>query len=213
MRDVWIALIAVGVGAVLAVLAEEVARWLTKQRRRRVLALLVCPVLDRFIADCQAVLDDEGDWTGGTRHFSVPMPTGPEFPAQVDWTSINPKLANRILSLPLATIRADQELGYLGDYVTPPEHEEAFVFRRKRCFKLQHDALRMSASSRMLPEGAERSSVEVVVEVLASEGDVEAALAGLFGPLVAQGVVVASLCGVGGSFQRLHGSVVDQCPK
>ena len=57
MRDVWIALIAVGVGAVLAVLAEEVARWLTKQRRRRVLALLVCPVLDRFIADCQAAID------------------------------------------------------------------------------------------------------------------------------------------------------------
>lgn len=100
--------VGVGVGAVLTVFAQEVAHWLAKRRRRRALALLVCPVLDRFVADCQATIDDDGErHTSGTRHFSVPMPTGPELPTEVDWTSINPKLANRILSLPLATIRAD----------------------------------------------------------------------------------------------------------
>ena len=150
MRDVWIALIAVGVGSVLTVFAQEVAHWLAKRRRRCSLALLVCPVLDRFIADCQAAIDDEGRWhASGTRSLSVPMPTGPEFPTEVDWTSINPKLANRILSLPLATIRADQEVSNLGDHPTPPEHEEAFVcFRRERCSKLQRDAVSLSSTLR-----------------------------------------------------------------
>ncbi|MDE0666802.1 MAG: hypothetical protein OXH67_14490 [Acidimicrobiaceae bacterium] len=76
------------------------------------------------------------------------MPTGPEFPAEVDWTSINPKRVNRILSLPLATIRAGQELGHLENDVFPPEHEEAFAFRRELCFKLQHDASELSATLR-----------------------------------------------------------------
>ena len=148
MSDVWIVLISVSAGWVLSVFTPAATRWLTRKRRRRALALLVCPVLDRFVADCQATIDDEGDWTGGTRHFSVQMPTGPEFPTQVDWTAINPKLANRILSLPLSTNRADQELGYLGDYVTPPEHEEAFVWRRERCSKLQRDAVSLSSALR-----------------------------------------------------------------
>jgi len=148
---VWIVLIGVSAGWVLSVFTPAATRWLTRKRRRRALALLVCPVLDRFVADCQATIDDQGDWSegpGSTRHFSLPMPTGPEFPTEVDWTSINPKLANRILSLPLATLRAGQELGYLGDSVTPPEHEEAFAFRRERCSKLQHEAVSLSSALR-----------------------------------------------------------------
>lgn len=150
MRDVWIALIAVGVGSVLTVFAQEMAHWFAKRRRRRALALLVCPALDRFVADCRAAIDDGGDWTGGTRSFSVSMPTGLEFPAEVDWTAVNPKLANRILSLPLATLRADQELGYLGDYVTSPGHDEAFVVRRERCSKLQREAVSLASALRKL---------------------------------------------------------------
>ena len=114
MNDMWIVLLGVSAGWVLSVFTPAATRWLTRKRRRRALALLVCPVLDRFVADCQTTIDDDGKrHTSGTRHFSVPMPTDPEFPTQVDWTAINPKLANRILSLPLATIGADQELGSL----------------------------------------------------------------------------------------------------
>ncbi len=150
MRDVWIALIAVGVGSVLTVFAQEVAHWLAKRRRRRALALLVCPALDRFVADCQAAIDDEGKWhASGTRSLSVPMPTGPEFPTEVDWTAIDPKLANRILSLPLATTRADRDLAYIGPEIAqPPEHEEAFAFRRKLCAELQRDAVSLSSALR-----------------------------------------------------------------
>ena len=103
MSNVWIVLISVSAAWVLSVFTPAATRWLARKRRRCALALLVCPVLDRFVADCQATIDDDGErHTSGTRHFSVPMPTGPEFPPEVDWTSINPKLANRILSLRVA---------------------------------------------------------------------------------------------------------------
>ena len=141
-REVWIVLIGVGAGAVLSVFTQPVTHWLGKRRRRRALALLVCPVLDQFIADCQAAIDDKGEWhTSGTRHHSVPAPTGPEFPTGVDWTSIDPRLANRILSLPLAATRADRELDDIGPEIAqPPEHEEGFAFRREQCLKLQQEA-------------------------------------------------------------------------
>ena len=151
-REVWIVLIGVGAGAVLTVFTQPVTHWLGKRRRRRALALLVCPVLDRFIADCQAAIDDAGEWhTSGTRSLSVPAPTGPEFPTDVDWTAIDPKLANRILSLPLATTRADRELAYIGPEVAqPPEHEEAFEFRRKQCFKLLREASELAVTLRQM---------------------------------------------------------------
>lgn len=148
VRDVWIALIAVGVGSVLTVFAQEVVRWLAKRQRRRALALLVCPALDRFVAACQAAIDDEGEWPDGTRHHSVPMPTGPQLPAEVDWTSIDSKLANRILSLPLATNRADWLLLAEAEIAEPPEHEEGFAARREQCFKLLRQASDLSLELR-----------------------------------------------------------------
>ena len=43
MNDVWIVLISVGAGAVLSAFVPLVTHRLTKKRRRRTLALLVCP--------------------------------------------------------------------------------------------------------------------------------------------------------------------------
>ena len=100
---------------------------------------------------CQAAIDDEGHYPKGTRHPSVPMPTGPEFPAEVDWTSIDPELAHRILSLQAAITRAEQELGYIAEEVSdPPEHEYWFSSRRKRCFKLLRDASELSTALRAM---------------------------------------------------------------
>ena len=67
VSDVWIVLIGVGAGAVLSAFVPPVTHWLTKKRRRRTLALIVCPALERFIADCQAAIDDEGERPRGNR--------------------------------------------------------------------------------------------------------------------------------------------------
>ena len=115
MNDVWIVLIGVGAGTVLSAFVPPLTHWLTKKRRRRTLALLVCPALERFIADCQAAIDDEGERSRSNRLPSVPMPTVPEFPSEVDWTAIDPELANRILSLRVAATRIDHELRYIAE--------------------------------------------------------------------------------------------------
>lgn len=149
ISDVWIVLVGVSAGWVLSVFTPAVTHLLARKRRRRALALLVCPVLEQFMLACQAANDDEGHYPRGIRHPSVPMPTGPEFPTAMDWTSIDPKLANRILSLPLATIRADQELRYLAEeFEDPPENEPWFSHRRKQCYRLQRQASRLSFTLR-----------------------------------------------------------------
>ena len=149
MNDVWIVLIGVGAGAVLSAFAPPVTHWLTKRQRCRTLALLVCPVLDKFIADCQAALDDEGEYRKGNRHPSVPMPTRPEFPAEVDWTSINASVAYRVLSLRAATTRIDHELRYIAEELhDPPQNEPWFAHRRKRCYKLLRDTADLSLKLR-----------------------------------------------------------------
>ena len=149
MNDVWIVLIGVGAGAVLSAFVPPVTHWLTKKRRRRTLALLVCPVLDKFIADCQAAIDDEGERPRGNRLPSVPIPTGPEFPAEVDWTSINASLAYRILSLRAATTRIDHELRYIAEELhDPPDNEPWFSHRRTQCFKLLRDTSDLSLKLR-----------------------------------------------------------------
>ena len=149
MSNVWIVLISVSAGWVLSVFTPAATRWLTRKRRRRALALLVCPILEQFMLGCQAAIDDEGERRKGNLHPSVPMPTGPEFPAEVDWTSIDPQLANRILWLRSAATRADQELRYLAEeFHDPPENEPWFSHRRKRCHKLLRQTSELSFTLR-----------------------------------------------------------------
>ncbi len=153
MNDVWIVLIGVGAGWVLSVFTPAATRWLTSNRRRRSLALLVCPILDKFVADCQAAIDDEGEYPTGTRLPSVPMPTKPEFPAEIDWTSINAAMALRILSLQPATATVDHELRYLEEELhDPPENEPWFSYRRQRCQRLLSEASDLSTELHQIVE-------------------------------------------------------------
>ena len=149
MSDVWIVLVGVSAGWVLSVFTPGATRWLTRKRRCRALALLVCPILEQFMLACQAAIDDEGRRRKSNRHPSVPMPTGPEFPAEVDWTSIDPRLANGILWLRSSAIRADHELRYLEEELhDPPENELWFSYRRERCRKLLKEASLLSVALR-----------------------------------------------------------------
>ena len=149
MSDVWIVLISVSAGWGLSVFTPAATRWLARKRRRRALALLVCPILEQFMLGCQAAIDDEGERRKGNLHPSVPMPTGPEFPAEVDWTSIDPQLANRILWLRSAATRADQELRYIAEELhDPPENEPWFSHRRTQCSKLLRDTSDLSLKLR-----------------------------------------------------------------
>ena len=101
---------------------------------------------------CHAAIDDEGPVT--RRAPGIPAsrwPTGPEFPDGVDWTSIDPRLANRILWLRSAATRADQEMRYAEEGLhDPPENEPWFSYRRDQCHKLLRKALYESVRLRQI---------------------------------------------------------------
>ena len=79
------------------------------------------------------------------------MPTVPEFPSEVDWTAIDPKLANRILSLQVAATSIDHELRYIAEELhDPPENEPWFSHRRTQCLKLLHVASDLSLKLRQV---------------------------------------------------------------
>ena len=150
MRDVWIVLIGVGAGALLSAFIQWVTHHYAKRQRRQHLILVVCSILDDFIVNCQEAIDDGGRRSSeGVRGFSVPMPTPPAFPAEVDWTTIDQDLIRRFLSFRPAIAKARDQMDYIAfweDY--PPEHPEMFDFRRKKCAEWQQDASDLSAAFR-----------------------------------------------------------------
>ena len=145
MTDVLIVLVGVSAGWVLSVLTPAVTHWLARKRRRRALALLVCPALEQPMLACQAAIEDEGGER--PRRPTVPTPTGPQFPTEVDWTAISSELANRILLLPPATARATHELNYIAKFADDePDWEPWFSHRRKRCRNLLDEASELSSA-------------------------------------------------------------------
>lgn len=145
MSDVWIVLVSVGVGWLLSVSGQVVAHRVARRQRRRDLMLRVCAALEEFIYDCQDAIDDEGDWSTGVRDFGVPLPTGPVFPKDVDWTTIDQRLAYEVLALQSAPRRFEQRLAHIFNEVAhPPEREEAFEFRRQKCEEMLSGASYLS---------------------------------------------------------------------
>ena len=147
MSDVLIVLVGVSAGWVLSVFTPAVTHWLARKRRRRSLALLVCPVLEQFMLACQAAIDDEGGER--PRRPKVPIPAAPEFPTEVDWTSIDPDLAYDILSLGPATTRTTEELRYIAEFADDePDQEQWFSHRHKQCSQLRRQASDLSTNLR-----------------------------------------------------------------
>ena len=103
-------LIGVGVGALLSAFIQWATHRYTKQQRRQRLILLVCSILDDFWSDCQDAIEEEGDeCTPDRGGFVVPLPMGPAFPSEIDWTTIDPDSVRRILSLRPAVRRVGRE--------------------------------------------------------------------------------------------------------
>ena len=143
-------LIGVVVGALLSAFIQTVTHHHAKRQRRQHLILLVCSILDEFCSDCQDAIEEEGDeYTPSRGGFVVPLPTGPAFPAEVDWTTMEQDLVRRILSLRPAVRRVDERLRQnWDDWSDPPDYKEVFAFRSERCGELRQEALELSASLR-----------------------------------------------------------------
>jgi len=104
------------------------------EKSARYLAIRVVCVLDKFIQDCLAVVQDDGLSYGqrtpaGFLEAQVRPPDAPSYPTDVDWKSIDPDLMYKILSFPSEVEFGDKVVGYAWDNASPPDFDEGFEER------------------------------------------------------------------------------------
>lgn len=113
------------------------------------LAVRIATVLEPFVIACVGVITDSGVRDAdGCKHPEARDPTL-VFPDDIDWRSIDPGLAYRILSLPNGIADAKSSVDYVGQEIaTPPDHEEWFMERSYQFGKLGLAAHELTAELR-----------------------------------------------------------------
>ena len=139
MSDVASALIGVVVGGGITVAKDWVAHRTGRQRRGRFAAVRIVCVLDQYIGKCsEVVLDDgtdcgqpAGRTDGGEEYYEpqVDTPPPPAFPDGIDWTSIDPGMMYRILSLANEALQTDRYISAQAEHSFPPAYSEIFEAR------------------------------------------------------------------------------------
>jgi hypothetical protein len=98
-------------------------------RHARYLAIRMVCILEPFVMRCCDVVNDDGLYHEGERHFEVMEPTL-AFPEDVDWKSTEPDLAFRMLGLPNELASADKAISFAGEMISgPPDYDEVFEER------------------------------------------------------------------------------------
>lgn len=139
MNDAVIGFIGVLVGVVASVGKDTVSYWTGRRNAGRYAAVRIVCVLDRFVEQCVEVVGDDGTTEGrpagrtdgGEEYYDpqVEAPKPPEFPDDIDWTSISPDLMYRILALPNLTLGTNRFIWAAAEHSFPPDYEEVFQAR------------------------------------------------------------------------------------
>lgn len=155
MRDVWITLISVGAGAMLAVGIQLVTHRIAERHRRQHLILVMCSILDDFCAGCRAAMADQESEHNIHQEFAVPFPMVPAFPSDVDWTTISSEWVQRFLKLRLDVGKIEKRLSHAsyswGHWMGGEDglgFEEAYELRRSKCGEFLQEASELSATLR-----------------------------------------------------------------
>jgi hypothetical protein len=134
-------LIGVLVGACLTLIQNIWLEWRARGRHAHYLAICVVIALDKYIEDCADVAMDDGLSQGqtnekGHHEIQVSSPPAPTFAPDLDWKSIDHKLAYRLLSLPNYAQAADRIIGFAWENAFPPDFDELFEERQYQYAKL-----------------------------------------------------------------------------
>lgn len=134
-------LIGVIVGALATTLRERWADSSKQDRHARYLAIRVVCILDKYVEKCAEVVLDDGRCEGQRNEEDclepqVAIPPPPEFPTDVDWKSIEPRLMYRLLSLPNEADAANRRIAAASQFAFPPDYDELFEERNDQYSKL-----------------------------------------------------------------------------
>jgi hypothetical protein len=104
--------------------------WRVKKSEAQYLAIRVVCVLDKFVEDCASTAIDHGDEDqDGETVPQVHAPAPPNYPADVNWKSINNALMYRLLSLPALTERGANLVQGATEHAFPPDNRQFFEAR------------------------------------------------------------------------------------
>lgn len=153
-----IPLISAGSGLLGVLIGVGISWWQTAHfnnqsriERAQYLAVKVILVLNEYAEACQAVIDDDGYIKGATPQSGYPepqvrIPIAPEYPQDVDWKSIDPKMMrNLLLSFPSEIKAANTRLEYVWDEVqNTPDVAGILPVQAEEYKKLQKKAQELS---------------------------------------------------------------------
>ncbi|RWB19937.1 MAG: hypothetical protein EOQ40_17550 [Mesorhizobium sp.] len=120
---------------------EERARHATYVATR-----VVC-TLDPFVLHCVDVIHDQGEYVDGELTPQVDAP-GLEFPADLDWKTMDAALMYRTLSLPNEIAAADSTISAFAEHSGPPNWDEVWEERRYQYGRVGLYALDLAADLR-----------------------------------------------------------------
>ena len=152
MSNVLFGLLGVIVGAFIPWIKEALIRKRTRTEHATYLAVRVICILDQYVDKCVAIVGDDGyENRQGHYHPVERLPVAPDFPADLDWRSIDSDLMYRILTFPNSVRIENSNIHWVGDVVAgPPYYEEAFEARQKGYAKLGLEAIEIVEELRQL---------------------------------------------------------------
>jgi hypothetical protein len=140
VSDALIGFLGVLVGASLTMVRDAVAHWFNRRRRAHYAAVRIICALDQFVEASVEVVDDDGTCHGrpagrtdqGEEYHQaqVALLDPPQYPDDIDWTSINPALMHRCLALPNSVSKTNRIIHYEAEHSSPPDYIEIFDARQ-----------------------------------------------------------------------------------
>lgn len=158
MSEAIIGFLGVLVGASITIVKDAVAHWFNRRRRGYYAAVRIVCALDEFVEASVDVVDDDGTSYGspagrteqGEEYYEpqVELPDPPQFPEDIDWTSINPELMHRCLALPNSVRETRRIIHNEAEHSSPPDYTEFFDARQLGYIALGLEALSIADALR-----------------------------------------------------------------
>jgi hypothetical protein len=117
-------LVGVLVGAGITWIRDALTQRTMRSRNAHYFALRVVCLLDKYIEDCATVAEDDGSSPDqkdeeGSSHPRTDLPTAPAFSPDLDWKSIDQRIAYKLVSMENETTRANWMISGAEDNAFP----------------------------------------------------------------------------------------------
>ena len=142
LNDGIIGLFGVFLGSVITFFTTYFFQRRDQKSKALYLSVRIVNQLDKYASDCLKVVEDEG--CRDAEDILQPeekQPPPPIYPNDIDWTSIDCKLMENIISLTNKAEESDNSISAIVDHVAgPPDYEEFFEERQLQYGRLGLEA-------------------------------------------------------------------------